>query len=586
MLDAKNTDLFHDLGLPQWLPNESVYSLISRYHRLSGHVDPALTSKILLGASVNGGQHDFPCGLKHFSKITKGVYGSIDSIIRNRTILPYFLPFKDKNIESDAFTAMRSPSIGSLKYRLGILTSRFGANHPLKICIHCREDDINKFGVPYWHLDHQYPGVWICLKHQHLLSYHNHKSIGGLRFHWILPDELYFHQIDNVSPQVKNHLTQLTKASLQFIKVPPSTFIDSYHLLNVYKVELGKRNLLKSGGNLRLNTLVDEYYSLSKIWFKFPGSNYIPGTRQDAFNQIGRLMRTPKTGTHPIRHLLIILWLFKSWENFWGKYEYFNGLSDSGSKRPKPSVSIPTLDKKAIVLDLVSKGGISISKAAIKANVDISTAVGWLSSYGINYTTRPKKVTLSIRQAIIKSLERGENKRATAKKHDLSVQTVSRIMRQIPGLQEKWLEMQFEIEKKNRRQEWSDLIHDYSSLGIKTLRLFKPATYAWLYRNDLAWLNLSKQKISKLPNINNTSVDWGKRDIAIANAIKKAALKLLTEQPIIKLNIPLLCNAVPELNAKIKRLSMLPVTQKTLIQLLKKPIKLEEDLVSNKTTTQ
>lgn len=82
---------------------------------------------------------------------------------------------------------MSSNSVAYLKLRLGILTSRFRANHPLKACSQCMEQDIRETGWAYWHLKHQFPGVWMCTTHKQQLLLSTLKANGVKRFQWLLP---------------------------------------------------------------------------------------------------------------------------------------------------------------------------------------------------------------------------------------------------------------------------------------------------------------------------------------------------------------------------------------------------------------
>src|SRR3546814_14840989 len=60
---------------------------------------------------------------------------------------------------------MSGASVAHLKFRLGLLTSRFRANHPLKACPACMTKDLDDHQTTYWRLDHQFPGVWHCPVH-------------------------------------------------------------------------------------------------------------------------------------------------------------------------------------------------------------------------------------------------------------------------------------------------------------------------------------------------------------------------------------------------------------------------------------
>ncbi|MGB3071216.1 MAG: TniQ family protein [Ottowia sp.] len=144
--------------LLQWLPGETFYSLCSRHHRFSGHPISAYTTKALFGHSQAGNQHDLPSRLDSFVERVDDA----EPIARQRTLLRFYAPFHKPSVVEDAVASMRSTSVARFKYKLGILTSRFGAHHPLKACRACMASDNKNFGWATWHLDHQFPDVWVC----------------------------------------------------------------------------------------------------------------------------------------------------------------------------------------------------------------------------------------------------------------------------------------------------------------------------------------------------------------------------------------------------------------------------------------
>lgn len=58
--------------MPQWLPDETFFSLVSRYHAVSGNRLAAHTNLALFGVHRGGSQHDFPTHLTNFTTRTEG----------------------------------------------------------------------------------------------------------------------------------------------------------------------------------------------------------------------------------------------------------------------------------------------------------------------------------------------------------------------------------------------------------------------------------------------------------------------------------------------------------------------------------
>jgi hypothetical protein len=133
-------------ALPEWLPDELFFSWASRYHLLSGSGQARNTCLALFGHGRWGYQHDFPCPLNSFVAVTQGGFGNADLIARQRTILPFYLAHRDELTARAANAAMAEPAGGMLKYQLGMLTSRFRANHPLKACPQCMRYDSSLYG--------------------------------------------------------------------------------------------------------------------------------------------------------------------------------------------------------------------------------------------------------------------------------------------------------------------------------------------------------------------------------------------------------------------------------------------------------
>ncbi len=189
MAESASAELF-DLppSLLSWLPGETLFSLVSRQHAFWGYPGASETSTIMFGRRHAGTQHDFPNALDEFSARTGGVLGAPDDLALNHTLLSYYRPFSSDGLISDCLAMMRGKSVSHLKYRLGLLTSRFRANHPLKACTVCMDQDVAETGWAYWHLEHQYPGIWFCARHAEPLYEATIKSTGVNRFLWALPD--------------------------------------------------------------------------------------------------------------------------------------------------------------------------------------------------------------------------------------------------------------------------------------------------------------------------------------------------------------------------------------------------------------
>jgi hypothetical protein len=76
------------------------------------------TTLYLFGHHQTGSAHDFPARIDWFASRMDGLLGTPDSIVQQRTILTYYLPFRSREVAVEAVGRMRGDGIGSLKLYL------------------------------------------------------------------------------------------------------------------------------------------------------------------------------------------------------------------------------------------------------------------------------------------------------------------------------------------------------------------------------------------------------------------------------------------------------------------------------------
>jgi hypothetical protein len=158
-------EIFPTRNMPDWLPDEPLFSLVNRYHGISGNNRMSATCKQLFGKDLSSVRIDFPGRLSEFARRTHNLLGNSTEIVQQHTILPFYLRFRSESDASIAANSMLGDSLGALKYRLGLRSNLFRENHPLKSCLKCMSADIAEHSTAYWHLSHQYPGIWYCPIH-------------------------------------------------------------------------------------------------------------------------------------------------------------------------------------------------------------------------------------------------------------------------------------------------------------------------------------------------------------------------------------------------------------------------------------
>jgi hypothetical protein len=188
---------FKDAGVsffPTAVPGETLYNVCARYHQRSGFARPAISSKVLFGFTHAGNLRDIPVGLTYLKSQVGDMLPDIETILKTMTVAGLYLPFLSEKRKEEFVAACSAPPGARAKYRLGLHASRVLAQHVLKFCPVCIDDDAEKVGFSYWHIEHQYPGIRVCLHHRTALFEVPDRDIESRG--WALPK----HFTSNVRP--------------------------------------------------------------------------------------------------------------------------------------------------------------------------------------------------------------------------------------------------------------------------------------------------------------------------------------------------------------------------------------------------
>ncbi len=563
-------DLFPAEQLLEWLPGETLFSLLSRQHQLSGFSVAARTSERFFGCSRAGSQHDFPNRLASLVHRTNGQWGGLEEIASNRTHLAFYRAFMLLEECEYAIECMAGNSVAHLKLRLGILTSRFRAHHPLKACPECMQEDALKTGWAYWHLEHQYPGIWACTKHSRLLLASTLKATGVHRFQWTLPrlEELTDGHDCNAQEVLPQRLLSLARLIESLVQTGVNKPFAMSALYLVYRGNLASRGWITRSGSLRMNEISKEFLQHAeplRLVYEFQG---LPQNTKEAFAMLGRVLRPPRAGTHPLRHIVMIDWLFDGAAHF---YEACRHLELKKTCRVPDVVAEPTEDSRRRELHrLLTVDKVSARAAAQALSVDTQTVLMWARQMGLNTPTRAKKMSTALTTKVVSALRKGVDKKEVVRQSGLSESTVNRVLLSDRDLHQAWQAARVDQARQRARQAWLAVLEPGQISGVKWMRTLEPKAYAWLYRSDRDWLNAHKPAATPLRQMDKKSaVDWSVRDVQLSAEVRRVALRLLIDNKVNHLFFWQLYQHIPELKAKRSVLHRLPLTQAAIDAVLK-----------------
>lgn len=557
-------------AITSWLPDETLFSLGARYHHIAANRRSDHTCRALFGHPRQGSSHDLPARVDEFVHRTRGVLGNADRIIHERTLLPFYLRLRSQTDARNAVAAVRSGGLGPLKARLGVLASRFGAAPTLKSCSECMAEDRKRVGVAYWHRNHQWQGACICAVHERTLDIRLGKVNLAGRFQWLLPDDLQGASI--VAPREASPdgrlMARLTGCCQGFGNLAPNFHFDLEAMRATYVHRLAHLHLATESGSIHAEAcagfLADQIRPLGAL----RGFETLAARGASMGHDFIRLFRTPRSAPHPLRHLLLITALFASWEEFSRSYELELAKTpvDHAIQDVAPSAEKGLRQNHLKVVGVVqglASGG-SARAAALSAGVSVATAMAWAASAGKQVRRRPKKLTPELWTKAVALLRRGSAKVSVASSVGVSIETITRVLRTTPGLQEAWHHVRRERQRRGYRAAWERTARRLPTPSASTLRAMQPAAFAWLYRNDRAWLEEFAKTLANLPRSNNSRVRWDARDSELANQIQSAAIRLQESSGSLRLQLSQLCDEVPTLKGRLSRLDQLPLTRSAL----------------------
>ena len=149
---------------PTPYPGEWWYSVLCRYHVRSGHSKHATTISELYGGRPMVHGRLIPGGdcAAILSNLPPGML-SIDDVLANHTLLPYYTRFFEANKKQQVWEALRAGRGSGIT---SVRTQMPDGTEGLKYCPICYLLDTEKYGEPFWHRVHQIPLLGYCSMHK------------------------------------------------------------------------------------------------------------------------------------------------------------------------------------------------------------------------------------------------------------------------------------------------------------------------------------------------------------------------------------------------------------------------------------
>jgi transposase-like protein len=518
------------LWFPTPYPDELLYSVFARYHVRSGNTSPKITTEELFGTRSIRSVWDLPANLNILLK-RLGPFWKPDDLIMKHTLFPYYasflLPKQAKKVKESMYTSKGS----TIHSRIGVNASNVKQKTNLWNCNECIQEDMDTFGETYWHRIHQLPGVFICPKHEKVLeetvvsvkANNQHEYIAALPS--IESNKVNLDSIDNID------LTILLSVSHHSKKILEEDVLqsDNNTIRNKYLELLKQKGLASPNGNVKR----DRVYKMfsSRITDRCLNLLQSPVTNEDV-NWLWRIFQKHRESFHPLRHILVMLFLETDLNHLFGKEEYLpfgkgpwlclNHTCDKYHKRSVTSLTVTRCynTKKPVGTFYCKHCGFVFSRKGPDGESTDQYTIGTIKDYGATWKERLKTLVIE-----------GNGLHSIAKEIRADIATVKRYAVEL-NLDVSWKPPKLKTSSSKQdteetdalllvqKERWKELQQIYPEKSKTQLRDMAKGVYAYIYRYDKEWLQVHSP-IKKRVKSTYQRIDWELRDNELLKQVKE-----------------------------------------------------------------
>ncbi|MBQ4848530.1 TnsD family Tn7-like transposition protein [Pseudoalteromonas sp. MMG012] len=480
------------MQLPTTLPDETLFSRYIRHMTILGMNEKDYLKRLF--NKPRASIHPYlTIGITKASQISKE---NAAKIYREQTLgrlFSYFLPHRSTNIykallAEDGNTAIRTCQLVSFKESETL---------SLKYCPICAKEDMSFYGVSYWHLTHQVPGVEACPSHKVWLIHHKLPERPHLKLQ-LLPitsDEA------QICSELSYEFARFTDEFLRRTAVTNDSF-DQKHLLK----RIQERGYTLGEKRFNRVELTSDLFNFIK-GLKHNDPNLLPFSEDD-YRYLSYLL-SGEVSQHPFKYLIVDFWLNNTAKSVKAELAEKMGTSEKVKNENVARQCVKLLKQQESLAEIsrcIGKSRCYVKSVALKNNIP--------------FQKKPYILTDNIVKQIIILAYKGFHRKAIARHFHISTGSVEQIISSEPGLVEK--RRRYKFESKRRR---------YKAQIIRALQLkpkaikqeIKSSCYAafhWLYAHERNWLNSALPSSTK-PQVR-SKINWEERDVKLASKVRVA----------------------------------------------------------------
>lgn len=545
-------------------PDELLYSAFARYHYYSGNIDLKDTLMELFGKNSVVPSFEIGSHLQFLCDALGAAYKP-ERLIQQHTLFPFYAPFLPIERRAEIVRDIKFADGKGIYTKIGIIAGGICRKDDIYYCPACAREDIDKLGETYIHREHQLQGVLICPHHGQLLKKYQMKNHEGSRLEYVRLDGALLDLSDTYFSQEIHHdkLLQISQAAYYLLSKDLS-HVSKGDVLLRYKNLLYEMNLATNNLSVKqeeLHELVVSHYGIELLHILESSID-----NNDEYNWLRVATRGVKRTVHPLRHILLILFLVGDMDTFFqGIRKSYNSFGigpwpclNSASGHYRQDVInnvIITADYKTRkpVGTFTCECGYCYSRMGPDQSDKDRYRKGRIKAFG--------HVWESKLQELITEKKLSYRKMALSMGCDVkTIQKFESIFAKKTVAQQNMEPVRSQMDK-DRHETYKNnllnLIAAQPDLSRTAIRQLCQKEYAFLYRHDSTWL------FEVLPSTKSAGgskgyIHWQQRDQELLLDLQKARVELLNKEKPIRISKGTLGKKIGKLSLLEKHLDKLP----------------------------
>lgn len=480
-------NLFPTISLPNFYDGESLYSWCARFHQLSCNASPRITSRQLFGHPSSGLRCDFPSPIRNLHNKSRGKLGAIAELITNRTLYGFYRPFLPASRANALASAIEIGGFRNVHSRLGLSASLPEYSGLLKACPSCIHSDLLYSPTSWWRIEHQWPATFICQRHQQPLIYVSPLIKEQSRKDWILPihiDQDEWEEMPCITLQMLIRMEGIS-AWAKALASTASLQLESSKLRYCYLLEAKDHGHVAMDGSVRLDQLRDGFIKWIGDCSNWPSLSFVQGVQDVNAGFIGQLIRQYPGIRHPLKHILMLAFLYPNADAFIERYEdvsaAYEAEGESGLMRRLSNVRYE-------LIRLVSEERLSVNSAASKLGVSVTQATKFLNKTNIPYQHRPRIVGTEKEAALDLALRSGRERAEICQEFGIRRAYIKDYLAKHRDLKVYWEKARRTKLITQYRKNFLSLLNANPGVPVKRLKKISGNGIQWLQHHDRRWL--------------------------------------------------------------------------------------------------